>query len=244
VTTLSWPDAGQSQPPRRCAPPLPGKEGKALSPSREGGAPARPAGRWSRLAAILLLGGLAALIGSHPALAHKPGKDARLPKIGAAPDFTLTNQDSNSFSLRDTRGKVTVVTFIFTTCSDTCPMLTAKLVGIQRKLGSDAPEVMFAAITVDPLNDTPPVLKRYAQAHSADTARFSFLTGSLNEIEEVTRRYAIYQKKQPGGSVDHTFLTSIVDRGGTLRVQYLGVRFKPEEFLADLRSVLQETSAR
>ena len=46
--------------------------------------------------------------------------------------------------------------------------------------------------------------------------------------------------KAPNGNVDHTFLTSIVDQRGVLRVQYLGVRFDPEEFWRDLLSLLQE----
>jgi protein SCO1/2 len=177
-------------------------------------------------------------------LAHKSGNYARLPKIGPAPEFTLTNQEGKRLSLRDLRGQVTVVTFIFTTCSDTCPLLTAKLVGIQRQLGTDAPKVSFAAITVDPLNDTPPVLKKYAQAHSADLSRFSFLTGSLDEIGDVTRRYAVFQQKQLSGNVEHTFLTSIIDQSGTLRVQYLGVRFDPKEFLGDLQSLVAEAGPR
>lgn len=195
---------------------------------------------WS-IAAVALL--VAFTLG-HAAFAHNADKDSRLPKIGPAPDFTLTNQDGKRVSLNDLRGQVTVVTFIFTSCSDTCPMLTAKLVGIQRRLGLDEPKVAFAAITVDPLNDTPPVLKKYALAHSANLATFSFLTGSFKEIEDVTRRYAVYWKKQPGGNVDHTFLTSIIDRNGTLRVQYLGVRFDPKEFQADLKSVLAEGRAK
>ncbi len=88
------------------------------------------------------------------------------------------------------------------------------------------------------------MLKKYAQAHSADLSGFSFLTGSLDEIDDVTRRYAVFQKKQASGSVDHTFLTSIVDQAGTLRVQYLGVRFDPKEFLGDLKSLLAEAPRR
>jgi protein SCO1/2 len=190
------------------------------------------------------LAGATALMASGVALAHKSTQEARLPRIGPAPDFTLTNQDGEPFSLRDTRGQVTVVTFIFTSCGDTCPLLTAKLVGIQRKLGADAPKVAFVAITVDPLNDTPAVLKQYAQAHSADLAHFDFLAGSVTQIEDVARRYAVFQKKQPRGSVDHTFLTTVVDQTGTMRVQYLGVRFDPKEFLADLRSLLEESPPR
>ena len=165
---------------------------------------------------------------------------AALPRIGAAPPFTLTDQNSRPFSLQDARGKVTVVTFLFTSCSDTCPLLTSKLVAVQRALGADQPRVHFVGITVDPLNDTPPVLKRYAEAHAADPVRFSFLTGAFDQISDIAKRYAVFFKQQPKGGVDHTFLTSIVDQQGTLRVQYLGWRFDPTEFLADIRSLLAE----
>ncbi|MFN0040771.1 MAG: SCO family protein [Burkholderiales bacterium] len=163
-----------------------------------------------------------------------------LPRIGPAPGFTLTDQDGKSFSLKDSVGKVTVVTFIFTSCSSTCPLLTAKLVGIQRTLARDASRVTFAAVTVDPLGDTPAVLKKYAKAMGAQTANFSFLTGSLDQIEDVVRRYAVFRKVQPTGDVDHTFLTSLIDGSGMLRVQYLGSRFDPGEFTQDIRSLLKE----
>jgi len=51
-------------------------------------------------------------------------------------------------------------------------------------------------------------------------------------------------KKQERGDVDHTFLTSIIDADGTLRVQYMGVRFDPEEMLRDIRSLLREGRGR
>ena len=123
---------------------------------------------WSGRPTMLVAAFLAALALPCGVFAHNAGKDSRLPKIGPAPEFTLTDQDGKPFSLRDLRGKVAVVTFIFTTCSDTCPLLTAKLIGVQKRLGPDQSKVFFTAITVDPLNDTPPVLKKYAQAHSAD----------------------------------------------------------------------------
>jgi protein SCO1/2 len=168
------------------------------------------------------------------------GATSELPHIGPAPGFTLTDQDGKTFSLRNARGRVTVVTFIFTTCSSTCPLLTAKLVKVQRDLGSDAPDVVFSAITVDPLHDDPATLKEYAKAYSADTSGFVFLTGSFEQIEDVSRRYAVFRKMQPGGDVEHTFLTSLIDRSGTLRVQYLGTKFDTGEFLQDVRSLLEE----
>jgi protein SCO1/2 len=169
-----------------------------------------------------------------------PEGDAGLPRIGPAPDFALIDQDGRRFSLSDVRGKVTVVTFIFTSCSDTCPLLTAKLVGVQRKLGQEASRFFVAAITVDPLHDTPANLRKYAQAHSAGRENFAFLTGSFEQIEDVARRYAVFRKSQENGGVDHTFLTSVIDRNGTLRVQYIGTRFDPAEFTEDIRSLLKE----
>ncbi len=174
-------------------------------------------------------------------LAHKPGKDQRLPRIGAAQDFTLTAQDGRRLSLRELRGKVVAVTFIYASCADTCPLLTTKLVAVQRRLSAAANgRVFFVGITVDPERDTAEVLARYAKAHSADAGAWAFLTGTPAEIREVTRRYGIYSQKQPQGDVDHTFLTSLIDQSGTLRVQYLGVRFDPDEMLQDLRSLLAE----
>ena len=178
-----------------------------------------------------------------PAFAHKSATEARLPKIGPAPEFTLTDFDGKKFSLAQLRGQVVALTFIFTSCADTCPLLTAKLVAIQRKLKPELTQkVFFAAITVDPERDTPEVLKRYAHAHRADPTRWAFLTGSVDEITDVTRSYGIYNKKQTKGDVDHTFLTSLIDAQGTLRVQYLGWRFKPEEFSADLRNLANEAA--
>jgi protein SCO1/2 len=165
----------------------------------------------------------------------------RLSKIGPAPGFTLTNQEGKPLSLRQLRGKVVVTTFIFAGCGSTCPLLTAKLISIQRRLGAGSgTRVYFAAISVDPLADTPEVLKRYAQAYGADLGSWVFLTGDPGQISDVAHRYRVYYRRLAGDDIDHTFLTSIIDQGGTLRVQYMGVRFDPEEMLQDIRSLLRE----
>jgi len=167
-----------------------------------------------------------------------------LPKIKPAPEFTLTNQDGKRIALKDLRGKVLAITFIFASCVDTCPLLTAKMAGLQTRLGSDfGPKVYFVSITVDPERDTPEVLKRYGEAYKANPAGWAFLTGTPAEIRQVAKRYGIYYKKQARGDVDHTFLTSLVDQSGTLRVQYMGTRFDPDEMLRDLQSLMKETKA-
>jgi protein SCO1 len=197
-------------------------------------------GRYLSILIVLLVAGW-----QSPGLGHKASEGERLSKIGPAPEFTLTNQDGRQLSLNELRGKVVVVTFIFASCADACPLLTAKMAALQDDLSMDfGPRVFFVSITVDPERDTPEVLRGYAQAHGANLAGWAFLTGIPAEIREVARRYGIYSKKQARGDVDHTFLTSLVDQHGTLRVQYMGVRFDSDELLRDLQSLLWEANTR
>jgi protein SCO1 len=172
---------------------------------------------------------------------HAAKAQGRLPTVGPAPEFALTSQDGNRVALADLRGKVLAVTFIYATCKDTCPILTAKMAVMQRKLGADfGARVRFASITVEPEVDTPAVLKAYAEKFDADPAGWSFLTGASAEIQDVVRRYGAFAKRLKPGHVDHLFLTSLIDRKGMMRVQYLGYRFDPDEMLRDLRALLRE----
>jgi protein SCO1 len=194
--------------------------------------------RWLAVAVLVTL---TIVTGSTLAIAHQAKDGGRLAKIGPAPEFTLTATDGGRLSLGDLRGKVVAVTFIYATCADSCPLLTDKMVGMQKRLGRDfGSKVRFVSITVDPERDTPQILAQYARNHGADPSGWAFLTGTPSEIQDVERRYGIYAKKTERGDVDHTFLTSIVDQRGILRVQYLGIRFDPEEFLRDVRSLLRE----
>ena len=81
-------------------------------------------------------------------------------------------------------------------------------------------------------------------AHGTRGEGWAFLTGTPAEIGEVTKRYGIFVKKTARGDVDHTFLTSVIDARGVLRVQYMGVRFDPTELLTDIHSVLAESAKR
>jgi protein SCO1/2 len=178
------------------------------------------------------------LVQAHEA-AHQ--EEQRLPTIGAAPDFALTSQDGAEVTLTALRGKVVAVTFIYTWCPDVCPMLTDKMARVQDELGPDfGSKVAFVSITVDPERDTPDVLKEYAEAFHADFAGWSFLTGEPAAIREVARRYGVAVAPAADDQVDHTLLTTLVDRHGMMRVQYLGYRFDPEEFSHDLLDLVNE----
>lgn len=189
-----------------------------------------------RTISCALLAALSASVWGHGAKAT-----GRLPTVGTAPGFVLTNQAGDRVALADLHGKVLAVTFIYATCKDTCPLLTAKMATMQRKLGADfGPRVRFVSITVEPEVDTPAVLKAYAEKFDADPRGWSFLTGTGAEIHDVVRRYGAFAKRVKPGDVDHLFLTSLVDRKGMLRVQYLGYRFDPDEMLRDLKTLLRE----
>jgi protein SCO1/2 len=167
--------------------------------------------------------------------------EEQLPKIASAPEFALTSQDGARVKLSDFRGKVVAVTFIYTLCTSTCPVLTPLMSRVQDQLGQDfGKKIAFVSITVDPERDTPEMLKLYAQMHGANPAGWSFLTGPPAAIRDVTRRYGVFASDSATGDIDHTFLTSIIDQRGFLRVQYLGVRFDPDEFRKDIISLLRE----
>src|SRR5271168_2012436 len=118
-----------------------------------------------RAAPILLA---TVLAGSTPA-APTAQDHSGLPVIGPAPDFVLRAQDGAEVTLNQFRGKAVAVTFIFASCSATCPILTAKMASVQTELGSDfGSKIAFLSITIDPEHDTPDVLQRYARTFGAD----------------------------------------------------------------------------
>ena len=112
---------------------------------------------------------------------------------------------------------------------------------MQDALGSDfGSKIAFVWITTDPERDTPEVLKRYAEAFEANLADWSFLTGERAAVLDVAHRYGVVVDKAADGQVDHTMLTTLIDRQGTMRVQYLGYRFDEEEFRHDLQGLTNE----
>jgi protein SCO1 len=178
-------------------------------------------------------------------LAHGPehgtAEHARLPTIGPAPDFALASHDGSRVALQDLRGKVVAVTFIYTSCTDVCPLLTEKMAQVREELGPDfGKSVAFVSITVDPERDTPEVLKAYAAAFGAEAPGWHFLSDEPAVVRNVAHRYGVVVSARDGVDVDHTLLTSLVDRRGALRVQYLGYRFDPDEFRRDLVGLAHE----
>ncbi len=101
--------------------------------------------------------------------------------FGTVPDFWLIQRDGRRVTLADLRGKVWVANFIYTHCTDTCPLQSAQMARLQEELKTE-PDFRLVSITVDPELDTPEVLSEYANRFGADRDRWLFLTGDKRAI--------------------------------------------------------------
>jgi protein SCO1/2 len=134
-----------------------------------------------------------------------------------------------------------LVTFIYTTCPDVCPLLTAKFFSIQRKLKSQGQDDYFlVSITTDPEVDTPKVLKSYGQRFEADFHSWAFLTGNKNDLQKVWDAFGVRVKKRGKGLIEHTGLTTLIDRQGIRRIDYYGERWTAKEVLKDIVALAEE----
>lgn len=162
-----------------------------------------------------------------------------LRKLGPATDFTLPDERGGSVTLSDLRGKVVLVNFMFTRCYDICPILTSKLAVIQDELGERfGRDVHFVSITVDPEYDRPDVLREFAEETGYNPDGWSFLTGETEDVRKAANAYGVFLARASDDYVNHSLLTTVVDREGIKRVQYLGEKFDHMELYADVASLI------
>lgn len=165
--------------------------------------------------------------------------DAVVPEDDPAPPFRLTDQDGNPRSLEDLRGKLVVMDFIWTRCPGPCPILTGLHVKLQRMIPPAlADQVRFVSISLDPVRDTPAVLREYAQKRGADLATWSFLTGAPDEVDAVLRAYGVGSAKAPDGQIEHVVATFVIDGNGQIARRHLGLDgHDPKELLRELEAL-------
>lgn len=137
--------------------------------------------------------------------------------FGTVPSFQLMSSLDRPIGTRDLAGKVWVADFIYTSCGGQCPVLTSKMRTIQEEFkGND--QVKLISISVDPKNDTPPVLKSYQAKYGADSGQWYFLTGKMDSIK------ALLIDGFKLGTTDnpeiHTTQFVLVDRLGKIRGYY------------------------
>jgi protein SCO1/2 len=100
---------------------------------------------------------------------------------GEVPDFALMERTGRTVTRADLLGKVWLATFIYTECTETCPLQSAQVARLQAEFGAQ-PDLVLVSITVDPERDTPAILRAYAERYGADPARWWFLTGDKRAI--------------------------------------------------------------
>jgi len=109
-----------------------------------------------------------------------------LADYGPVPDFRLTERGGSTVTLADLRGKVWLANFIYTACTETCPLQSLQAQRLQEEFAG-ARDLRFVSITVDPSHDTPEVLRRYADRYGADPERWLFLTGPKPAIHALAK---------------------------------------------------------
>jgi protein SCO1/2 len=178
----------------------------------------------SRLATLIAACVLAASLACRPA--------STLPVLFPAPQFELTDQTGRPFSSSHLNGKVVVANFVFTTCTDICPLLTATMAQVrdqlrQAKLLGD--KAVIVSFTVDPEHDTPEALATYGERFGAVPAEWRFLTGQRQAIDELLIGGFKVGRPPPaartsGGTPEiiHTSRFALIDPRGQVRALYSG----------------------
>jgi len=121
-----------------------------------------------------------------------------LPVAFAAPQFAFPDQDDATFGTDNLRGRVTIVDFIFTSCANTCPKMTAKRAELQKLIAD--PRVTFLSISVDPARDDRATRKSYAAANKLDESRWRFISPP---DKEAALKIAQQMKIAAGGPHSH-----------------------------------------
>jgi protein SCO1/2 len=157
---------------------------------------------------------------------------------GAAPEFTLLDQSGRPLALGDLRGKVVLLTFIYSSCADVCPPITTAMTALQQRLtAEERASVFFLSVTTEPEVDTSAALRAYARRHGADLASWAFLTGSAQAVREVWQSFGLTVKRRGKGLVDHSAWTFLIDRQGMVWYRYFGSLLEVETLLEHIRTV-------
>ena len=161
-----------------------------------------------------------------------------------ARDFSLLDQNGQQRTIKDFAGKVVVLFFGYTQCSDVCPTSMAELAETRKMLGTDGTRVQGLFVTVDPERDTPDVLKAYMA--NFDPSFLALRAASAEQLAVLAKDYKVYYKKVEGRSatsytVDHSAGSYVYDTRGHLRL-YTRYGSGVPALAADIRLLLKQAS--
>ena len=134
------------------------------------------------------------------------------------PAFQFANQNGDSISNADYKGKVYVVEFFFSTCQDICPVMNQNMQKVAKAYPGE--NVGIASISIDPTYDTPEVLKDYAQAYGITHPNWNFLTGNKEEIFQLSNEgFNLYAAEgmDEEDQFQHSGYFALIDQEGNIR---------------------------
>ena len=192
-------------------------------------------------AALRLLAALLALVQIASATATRPPslKAGVFDPPRAAPDFSLQGSDGHELKISHYRGKVVLLAFGFTSCTEVCPITLNTFAVTRRKLGPAAADVQVVYVTVDPGRDVPARLSKYLGSFDST---FVGGTGTEDQLAAVRRSYGITaEKKVIGGDYTyaHSSFTYLIDRSGRIRA-LMPYGHSPDDYVNDLTILLKE----
>jgi len=163
---------------------------------------------------------------------------APFPGVGiAVPSFTLTNQDGGRVSLEDYRGRVVILTFLYSTCGDTCIVIGEQIRGALNELQEEharPPAVLI--VSADPAADSPAHVRRFL-ARVSLTGRVQYLTGTLSRLRSIWRAYGVKPASVGARKFDEYAPVLLLDPAGRKRVLFESEELTPEGLSHDTRKL-------
>lgn len=166
---------------------------------------------------------------------NSPYDGALLPAGLRAPDFALRDQDGRRVSMKQYRGKVVVVTFLYSHCKDTCPVEAQQIKGALDDLGHDVPAL---SVSVDPPGDTPTSVKHFNRKMGM-TGRLRWVLGSEGQLQRLWKGFAILPQTP---EQEHMARLVIIDRNGMQKIGFPASQTTPERLAHDIRAVEKQPS--
>jgi|TARA_A100001015_G_scaffold316206_1_gene429895 protein SCO1/2 len=174
------------------------------------------------LATILLMGIGASWIIEKAQSSHD------IPYLKPVPDFSMINQEGESFSQDNLQGKITILDFMFTSCMGPCPLMTMNMSKLH-EVFSKEPEVQFVSITVDPDVDNQQKLNEYSRLVGGDDGRWHFLWSDIDSIKNLKKNgFMLFADNLPEG---HAIKFVLIDHKGGIRKYYDGTDDSSQEIL-------------
>lgn len=157
-------------------------------------------------------------------------------------DFKLINQNGDTITQEDYKGKIYVADFFFTTCQTICPIMTKNMVEVQNSLKEDG-DVMLLSYSVTPEIDDVPQLKKYAIEKGVNDKKWNLVTGDKKQIYDLARKS--YLAVKDDGSNDygmiHTENFMLIDKKKRIRGSYDGTNFEEiQRLLHDIQLLQKE----